>query len=235
MTVRLGDDERWLSWDLGGPHATLSWALVGGGFGVHEQVVWRYVTLTELSIDREPKAWLEEELATAGHERAVAMMTSRDLRTWERSDVTRGGVRCTSIATVGLSNARRVGDPEDDDAGTGTPAPLTGTINLAVRVSVPLTPSAALEAITIAVEGRTTAVLESGYPSPVTGQTATGTGTDCVVLAWPIDADQAPRPYAGKHTDVGGAVGAASLEAVGNAVSVWLETAGVCGSVGAVQ
>jgi adenosylcobinamide amidohydrolase len=54
-------------------------------------------------------------------------------------------------------------------------------------------------------------VREAGVPSTRTGLPASGTGTDCIVIASP----RAPGgvPYAGKHTAIGHAIGAAVLEA----------------------
>jgi adenosylcobinamide amidohydrolase len=116
------------------------------------------------------------------------------------------------VATVGLGNALRVGDP-------ALPA-ASGTINLLCRLSVPLSPTAALEALTIAAEARTVAVREAALPSRRSGRFASGTGTDCIVLAAPVG--PAGAAYAGKHTAIGQVIGAAVGDAVARGIEDWL-------------
>ena len=64
--------------------------------------------------------------------------------------------RC--VATVGLGNALCAGDPPV----AGEPA---GTINLLCHVSTPLSELALLEALALAAEARTLALLEARVPS----------------------------------------------------------------------
>ena len=121
-------------------------------------------------------------------------------------------VRSRCIATVGLGNALRAGDPPG-------PAGRIGTINLLCHVDVPLTDEALLEAMSIATEARTASVLEAAVPSLRSGLPATGTGTDCIVMATPLAGRR--EPYAGKHTRIGHVVGAAVAQAVRRAVAEW--------------
>jgi adenosylcobinamide amidohydrolase len=76
-----------------------------------------------------------------------------------------------------------------------------------------------LEALAVATEAKTAAMLESAVASSRSGQPATGTGTDCIVIASPKGHPCAP--YAGKHTDVGSAIGGAVLDAVREGARVW--------------
>lgn len=115
--------------------------------------------------------------------------------------------RC--IATVGLNNALRVGDPPI------SAAPYAGTINVLLQTSVPLTGLAAIEALSIVAEARTVAVLEGRIQSTVGPGFASGTGTDCIAVASPRGSDtMASLPYAGKHTVLGHLIGAATYRAV---------------------
>jgi adenosylcobinamide amidohydrolase len=106
---------------------------------------------------------------------------------------------------VGVHNALRVGDAPR----VAEPA---GTINLLCQISRPLSKEAALEALSIATEARTAAVLESGIPSVESGKPATGTGTDCIVIAAPQRGEA--LHYVGKHTPAGHLIGTSVLEAV---------------------
>ena len=65
------------------------------------------------------------------------------------------------------------------------------------------------------------AVSDLRIRSLVSGEPATGTGTDCKVLASAIGGKT--HRYAGKHTAVGSAVGAAVVAAVSSGVDIWLK------------
>lgn len=199
---------------LGGPHAALSWALAGGGRTTASEVVICEVRDDELRPPVDAAAYLRARLAALALPHAVGLLTSRAVDRHAVAEVARGRARARCVATVGLGNALRAGDPPG-------PTGRIGTINLVCQLSVPLSTAALVEALAIAVEARTAAVLEAGVPSRRTGAPATGTGTDCVVIAAPERAGGAP--YAGKHTLVGHLVGAATFEAVRRGVARWLE------------
>ncbi|HEX4407043.1 MAG TPA: adenosylcobinamide amidohydrolase [Polyangia bacterium] len=212
--VEIGDG-RALVVPLDGAHEVLSWAIVNGGRRRADCVVWREVRLTELDPDIDARDVMRDSLVHVGRPDAVGLMTARDVRRFEDVTVEIRGVRARCVATVGLGNARAVGDPPDDAH--------AGTINLLCVVSVPLAEEALVEACALVAEARTAALLASGWPSPVSGRPASGTGTDCIVVAAPaVDAVEAER-FAGKHTAVGAAIGAAVYRAVDLGVKRWLE------------
>jgi adenosylcobinamide amidohydrolase len=193
----------WLIARFAAEHATASWAIVGGGLGAAHAVAWLQIGDAELAPGVDPAALLRDRLAAAGIAGAVGLLTS--CRLDRHADVTarHGELAARCIATVGLGNALRAGDP---------PGPgRVGTINLLCRVNAPLSPEAQLEALALAAEARTLAVREAGVASTRTGLPASGTGTDCIVIAAPRDAGAAV--YAGKHTGLGHVIGAAVLEA----------------------
>jgi adenosylcobinamide amidohydrolase len=149
-----------------------------------------------------------------GLEGAVGLLTSCDLDAWVDACVEAGGTRAHCVATVGLANALRAGDP---------PGPFVsiGTINLLCSVDIPLQKEALLEGLAIATEAKAAALFDAGVTSRRTGLPATGTGTDCVVIASAIG--PAPAQYAGKHTDVGAAIGMAVQQAVRAGTLAWNE------------
>jgi adenosylcobinamide amidohydrolase len=64
--------------------------------------------------------------------------------------------------------------------------------------------------------------MEARIPIGESSLIATGTGTDCLAILSPkssADAPQAAARYAGKHTDIGYAVGAACYRAVNHAMA----------------
>jgi adenosylcobinamide amidohydrolase len=197
---------------FGAPHRTAGWALVGGGIGVAEAVGWVQVRNTELGPEVDAAELLRGRLAAGGLAGAVGLLTSADVA--EFADVERSldGVSARCVATVGLGNALRAGDPP-------WRAARVGTINLVVRLSTPLTDAALLEVLALAAEARALAVLEGGVRSAESGRPATGTGTDCIVVAAPVG--EAAIGYAGKHTLPGHLVGAAVEAAVKDGVRRW--------------
>lgn len=189
---------------LPGRHRALSWAVWNGGLRETTAVVWRRVTA--LGPDDDPRACF----ARCAPADAVGLLTARALETYE--DVARGRVRC--VATVGLGNAVRAGDP---------PGPFrpVGTINLLCQFEVPLSDEALVEAAAVAAEARTAAVLALGVPSRRTGRPATGTGTDCTVVVCP--AAPGGARYTGTHTALGAELAEAVYEAVRAGGARWLE------------
>jgi adenosylcobinamide amidohydrolase len=187
---------------LGGPHNTLSWAVTGGGLSRANEIL--IVQVGELGPEIDPASLLPEN--------SVGMLTGRAVDRYEESRREDGPLAVRVVATVGLGNALAVGD---------SPGPLyMGTINIVVQTSAPLAEPALVEAISIAAEARTAAVISLGVESRRSSRVATGTGTDCIVLAAP-DAAGGER-WAGKHTAIGALIGAAVEEAVSRGGRAWL-------------
>ena len=192
------------------PHRTLGWSLLHPGFAVIRDVVWVEVRNRDLPPGVDPKALLQEKLTECGIPGALAFMTARDVRRWTFHQARVNGVEAACLTTVGLSNAERVG-------GQRTNRQPPGTINTLVSVSRALTDGAFVEAVSIAAEARTAAILESRPPSgepPVTG-----TGTDCIVVAAPCEGEAAS--WAGLHTAVGEGLGAAVYRATRAGAEQW--------------
>lgn len=226
--MQLDLDPPWLVADFGAPLRVLGWTINRPGFASARRVVWREVRAADLRPGLDPAAWIAGELAGRGLGDAPALLTSRPLRhhVLRRAEV--GGAVVDCLATVGLSNGERVGTRRQ--AGQG----LWGTINLAARISTPLSEGTLVEALSIAVEARTAAVMEAApralgaaakpvasprdgpRDGPVTAP-ITGTGTDCAVVAAPPGAGA----YAGLHTPLGEALGRAVYAAVRQGADDW--------------
>ena len=201
----------WLDIDLGQPHRLLSWSLTRPGFVTASRITWREVRNADLPPDLDPIAWLRRELTNRDTADAVAMLTSRDITAYETATATIDGITATCVATVGLSNAERIGTRLDRSGKDW------GTINLAVITDQPLSDAALLETMSIATQARTAAVIDTGHLLP-TG-IATGTGTDCIAIAAPAG----DAPFAGLHTPLGEAVGRAAYDAVRRCAQVWMD------------
>lgn len=204
------------------PQAMLSWSLTKPGFVEARSVAWLHVRDDDLTLDIDPVLFLKHRMETAGHGEAVHLMTSRDVRLHHLARASSGEVEAACLATVGLGNAGRVGA---EPCGCKP----VGTINLLVHISQALSQAALVEAVSIATEARTAAVMALDWS--VGGHPATGTGTDCIVVAAPCEGAQ--RQFAGLHTDVGVALGRAVHEAVRQGGEIWIRERMEAGQIGA--
>lgn len=202
---------RWTTVQFPAPYCCTSWAVVNGGEVVTDRVAWLFLESNEIEGYLDPRAWFRERLVAEGLEHAVGLLTSRRLHQYVESGA---GSDCHVVATIGLSNALTAGDPPTGPA-TG------GTINVLCALAEPLSVEATLEALALVAEARTAAVLEARVPSTVSGRDASGTGTDCIVIAHP-PRDGSCAAYCGKHTLLGHRIGQHVRDAVGRGTEEWL-------------
>lgn len=209
----------WLVARFQAPRAMLSWSANRPGFVTATEVAWLEVTSRDIAAVDDPRAFLETRLAAEQLAGAVGLMTARDVRRHHYARVTVEDVTAEALTTVGLTNGERVGRRASDPT-TPAKAPV-GTINTLVHVSRRLAEGAMIEAVSLATQARTLAVLEAGVSRD--GAVVTGTGTDCIVLACPTEGEA--DPHAGLHTAVGEAIGRAVLDATRVGVAGWLADA----------
>lgn len=202
----------WLEFDLGCDMQVLSWAVNRPGLVTARRILWREVRNADLPEHLDATDWLTRELDTRDARDAVAFLTSRDIRRFTRATAVAGAAEAQAVATVGLSNAERVGHRIDRSGQSW------GTINVALHLNRGLTEPALLEAMSIAVQARTAAVIDANLP--LAPGPATGTGTDCVAVA----AAPGGTRYAGLHTDIGEAAGRAVYAAVLDGARQWMTT-----------
>jgi adenosylcobinamide amidohydrolase len=213
--VAIARQGRWLVTRFTTAQHVLSWAIVGGGRRTTRTVAWYQVRAHELRPPVDARHLLRQRLAEAALSDAVGLLTSCDLDTYVDVERRHGALAVRCIATVGLGNALRAGDPPG-------PTARIGTINLLCCVSASLTEEALVEGLALAAEARAAEVLEASVVSRRTGRPATGTGTDCIVIAAPTGGG--PAPYVGKHTVLGHLIGVAVGEATRRGVEGWRST-----------
>lgn len=194
------------------PFRTLGWAPFRGAFARARVVANHQVLLGDRAATEAPREHLRRLLRTLEIEpsEAVAMMTGANVSRGAHASARRGSLVAGAWCTAGCSNALRVGDRATFDT-------RPGTINLIVAVNEPLEDPAMAEAIQIATEARVTAVQEAGVISTRSARAATGTGTDCIVVAAPLG--NRPHRYCGKHTLAGELIGRAALTACTRALA----------------
>lgn len=193
--------------DLGGAHRCASSAVLGGGLGsvrtwVNAQVHKDYSRTDPAEHLRE----ISRDLGAA--EPVVGMLTAALVR--DHAVVEHGGA--LAVATVGL------GDPTIAAGGPvkAPAAALAGTINVLVRVGVPLADAALVGAVCTAVEAKAQALAEAGVRAANGPGFATGTPTDsvCVACPAPVPGGVPAEPFAGPATRVGADLARAVRDAV---------------------
>ena len=192
---------------------------MGGGFKRADLIVNHQIEIDERAATEAPRAHLSAVVRALRHDprRAVAMMTGARIDRAGRATLARNGLIVGAWCSAGCANALRVGDRATvgvpragAGVGRGPRALRPGTINIIVAINQPLTRSALVEALQIAVEARVAAMHDAGVLSVRSGARATGTGTDCITVAAPIAAARANTiVYCGKHTLPGELIGRA--------------------------
>jgi adenosylcobinamide amidohydrolase len=170
-------------WRPGPGYRMISTGVLGGGLGPREWVLNAQV----------PAAYGRTD--PAEHLRALARglgLTGPGIGLLTAAQVTdlvqRQDEAVHAAATVGL----RV--PTWAAAPPGRPDPeLAGTINVVVALPVPLTDAAFVNAVVTATEAKAQAVLEAGFA-------ATGTATDAICIAAPIDRKDREEEFTGPRS-----------------------------------
>lgn len=204
------------------PQNVLSWSLTKPGFVTAARIAWLQVNDADLPLGIDPADILTARMEANGYGDAVSMMTSRNVSRYEVKTAVSGSVTASCLATIGLSNAARIGADPDHHAGAGT-------INLLAHVDRRLSVAAMLEALTIATQARTAAVMELELDRG--GGIVTGTGTDCITIAAPLGAPE--ENFAGLHTSIGAAIGRSVYDAVAAGGTAWMEERRRSGTPGA--
>lgn len=197
-------------------YQVLSWASLGGGARYADVIINHQVGIDDRTAVEQPRQHLRRLAKRLGLNSGTvtAMMTAANIKKMAYTIVRRGDLAVGAWCTAGCSNALRIGDPA-----TALKAP--GTINLVVVISQRLSTSAMIEALAMATEGRVAAVQEWGILSTRTNQAATGTGTDCIIVASSRRGHS--RQYCGKHTSLGELIGKAALRSCAKALRLTIQ------------
>jgi len=179
------------------PHRVLSSAVLNGGLVEADRIL-------NLKVPKQCSAPLEDPAVTLSRYSSrrnwrgltVGMMTAASMSSLRTKGESSQGVDITVLVTSGLSNARRAGDRAEFRR-MDTDAAGAGTINIVALTNAAMTGAAMAEALMIATEAKVIAVQSLGISSPVSGDLATGTGTDCTAI---VCGQASPLiRYCGKH------------------------------------
>src|SRR5579859_571311 len=126
-------NEPWLEVQFPCPHSVLSWACLGGGWRTASTVLWHRATDDDLPIGLDPLAFFLERIDREGKDKnAIGFLSGVSASSYVEAvrASSAGWVRC--LATVGLGNGVRVGDP------SFLATRKFGTINILLQSSLPL-------------------------------------------------------------------------------------------------
>lgn len=192
------------------PHRTLSSAVLGGGWQYADYVLNHQLPsgmAADSGVFTEPGAYLKRvarDLGLTGH--GVGLMTAVSMDRLVCRRMQSRDLWVEAFITVGMANAVRAGDPATAD----TPV-SAGTVNIILVTNAALPTPAMVETVQVATEAKTAAFLEYKVISRVTGTTATGTGTDAIVI---VSGSGREACYVGTHTSMGELVGRTVLDGV---------------------
>jgi adenosylcobinamide amidohydrolase len=142
-------------------------------------------------------------------ENAVGMLTAAEVKNYSTHYLRSGSQWVQAVCTVGLDNARTAGDEADVEKTCGLEP--QGTINIILSTNALPSLSGQLEAIQVVTMAKTRALMEMEVKSQKSGALATGTGTDCIVLA---SSGEVKQNYCGMHTRIGQLIGQSVYMAV---------------------
>lgn len=158
------------------------------------------------------RGWIGTDPAA---EPVVGMMTAASMRSLRIEFVRWEAAGLAVFVTSGLSNALRAGDPAEClESGLDGAGYTPGTINIMLLSNVALAPAAQVECVQMITEAKAAVLRELDVPSVVSGEPATGTGTDAVAVACPDRSGTGMLRYAGKHVPFGEGVARAVMRAL---------------------
>jgi len=197
------------------PQKMLSSAVLNGGLVQANHIVNMKV-LPHENICQCPEITLSKYCESHGWGgTCVGMMTAASMGSLRIRKQSVGDIDICVMVTVGLSNARRAGDVAEYQE--IHPEELTpGTINMIAHCSASLTDAAMVEACMILTESKAAALQDAKIMSPVSHQTATGTGTDSLVICSSARGPQVR--YCGKHVLLGEILGRLAYEAISSSI-----------------
>lgn len=221
--LELGFERRYISAFFSSPHLVLSSCRVHGGLrsdiscACNHQICEPQGHMGNIppAACADPSAYLKaitDEFALPA--RTALLTTAANVQCAGQALEEFGALKVLAVVTAGVDgNAARAGDPASYTESAGKITPLTpGTINIMLFLNTPLSPGAMLEGAMLATEAKAAVLQELSVPSLYSCGLATGTGTDGLILAAPLEGKALTG--AGKHSKAGELVGLALRRAL---------------------
>ncbi len=191
------------------PLRTLSSAVFRGGYGKNDTIVNIKTNAADL-MNNNPDRLISDFLQRKFPGRnGIGLLTSAKMKHAQFIYIGEKDIQVLAAVTAGTSNALNIAERTATDF-SGSEA-VHGTINTIVITDGYLFDDCMVSTAISATEAKTAALIDLGIKSTATGNQATGTGTDSIVIA----SGQGMRiRYAGGHTLFGQVVGEAVYSAV---------------------
>jgi adenosylcobinamide amidohydrolase len=204
--------------EFGAAHRVLSSAVLNGGWVQADHIV-------NLKVEKNrggKKTFEPSEITLSRFCRkkgwqgvTVGMMTAATMDSFEQVRRAEQNVEVTALVTVGLSNAKRAGEPAEWRHVVNSPG-TQGTINVIILTNAQLTDAAMVEAVVTVTEAKSAALQNLKVHSRTTGSQSTGTGTDAVAIVSGFGPTRIQ--HCGKHVLFGEMVATVVMQAITNAV-----------------
>jgi adenosylcobinamide amidohydrolase len=193
---------------------TISSSLWGGGVGRADYFV-NWQVPSDYRCDQ-PVEMMGEQIARWGYpvKSTIGMQTAAKLTHASVIEETGDQFRAVCCTTAGTGNAARAGRERRTYA-----AYRCGTINTFILIDGQLTPAAMVNGIITAVEAKAAALQDLNISVGNSGEIATGTTTDAIVLAASQSGDyDGVHQFAGTATTLGDTIGRLVYQTVYEAV-----------------
>ena len=202
------------------PQKSLSSAILNGGFNTVKHVLNLKVEASSANHEAAELTLQKKLQALQADEQAIAMMTAASMNSVRIVQTKSANCHFTVCISCGLGNARCAGDKADLGEFAQQQEQELGTINMVLWVDKPLSDAAMVEAMMMMTEAKATALQQISVTSPISGQWATGTGTDsCAVMCPQPQSGTQAIEYVGKHLHLGQQLARAVIAAVASAAA----------------
>ena len=200
------------------PLDVLSSAVLNGGFTKANGIICIHVPEDrDEEIHNNPENLLKRTVVKLGldPEKVVGLMTAADLRKVEVFDQRNQETTLTAFVTAGVGCSATAGEATVSKRDSPN-IKKVGTINIILLVDGNLIESCMVDAVKTVTEAKTVAMRELDVRSRFSGDLASGTVTDTVVVA--CTKQGKPVKYAGTATVLGEMIGKAVKESVKKAI-----------------
>jgi adenosylcobinamide hydrolase len=203
--MKIEHTSQFIAVDFDYPLRTLSSASAGGGLRRVKTIV-NLKTDTQEMLDNAPEELVAAFLKRRGSLAAgIGLLTSADMEYAQFISNHGREINVLAIVTAGTSNALNIVERSETSFSGGTET-MHGTINIIVVTNACLLDECMVSSIITATEAKTAALLDLQVKSVATGNQATGTGTDSIVI---VSGNGMNIRYAGGHTLYGQLIGEA--------------------------
>lgn len=189
---------------------TLSSAVLNGGLREATAIINQQVPIDY--DDTDPEGFLKAIVRNLDlpPENVIGLMTAVDVRNVAVATQQDQGLTVSAIVTAGVSNPATAGDT------VVSHIKRSGTINIILLIDGNLTEGCMVNAVKTATEAKSAALRELDIRSRFSGEPASGTTTDAIVVACTGLGE--PMKYAGTATKLGELIGKSVKKAVKEAI-----------------